>query len=121
GRITRNDVLAVVEGPRPSQPSPPATPPAPATPAAPAANDAPAAAPVAPGARPQAPPAPAPARAPVAPAKPGERDEVIPFSNIRRRTAEHMVRSKATSAHVLVVVETDFEAVDRVRSAVQER
>jgi 2-oxoglutarate dehydrogenase E2 component (dihydrolipoamide succinyltransferase) len=51
----------------------------------------------------------------------GERDEVIPFSNIRRRTAEHMVRSKATSAHTLVAIEADFEAVDRVRRAERER
>jgi pyruvate/2-oxoglutarate dehydrogenase complex dihydrolipoamide acyltransferase (E2) component len=53
--------------------------------------------------------------------KPGERDEVVPFSNIRRRTAEHMVRSKATSAHTLVVVEVDYHAVDKVRKAQGER
>ena len=29
-------------------------------------------------------------------------DEVIPFTKIRRLTAEHMVRSKATSAHTLM-------------------
>lgn len=44
-------------------------------------------------------------------------DEVIPFTNIRRRTAEHMVRSKATSAHTLVVAEADYENVERVRRA----
>ena len=44
-------------------------------------------------------------------------DEIIPFSNIRRRTAEHMVRSKATSPHTLVVVEADYENVERVRRA----
>ncbi|HUY86758.1 MAG TPA: dihydrolipoamide acetyltransferase family protein [Acidimicrobiales bacterium] len=43
-------------------------------------------------------------------------DEVVPFNNIRRRTAEHMVRSKATSAHTLVVTEVDYESIDRVRS-----
>jgi pyruvate dehydrogenase E2 component (dihydrolipoamide acetyltransferase) len=42
-------------------------------------------------------------------------DERIPFDNIRRRTAEHMVRSKATSAHVATAVEVDFERVERVR------
>jgi 2-oxoglutarate dehydrogenase E2 component (dihydrolipoamide succinyltransferase) len=47
----------------------------------------------------------------------GGADDVIPFSNIRKRTAEHMVRSQATSAHVLTAVEVDFEAVDRVRLA----
>jgi 2-oxoglutarate dehydrogenase E2 component (dihydrolipoamide succinyltransferase) len=50
-----------------------------------------------------------------------ERDEVVPFSNIRRRTAEHMVRSKATSAHTLVVVEADYEGVERVRRTAKER
>ncbi len=49
------------------------------------------------------------------PAAAGERDEVVPFSNIRRLTADHMVRSKATSAHTLVVVEADYEGVERVR------
>ena len=44
-------------------------------------------------------------------------DERIPFDNIRRRTAEHMVASKATSAHVATAVEVDFEAVERVRRA----
>ncbi|MBO0894913.1 MAG: 2-oxo acid dehydrogenase subunit E2, partial [Acidimicrobiales bacterium] len=61
-----------------------------------------------------------PARAPE-PVAAGERDEVIPFSTIRRRTAEHMVRSKATSAHTLVACEADFEAVERVRVANRER
>ena len=42
-------------------------------------------------------------------------DARIPFDNIRRRTAEHMVRSKATSAHVATAIEVDFEAVERVR------
>jgi 2-oxoglutarate dehydrogenase E2 component (dihydrolipoamide succinyltransferase) len=42
-------------------------------------------------------------------------DEIIPFTNIRRRTAEHMVRSKATSPHTLVVLEADYEQVERVR------
>ena len=47
-------------------------------------------------------------------------DEVIPFTNIRRRTAEHMVRSKATSAHTLVIHEADYERVDQVRRAHKE-
>ena len=42
-------------------------------------------------------------------------DEILPFTNIRRRTAEHMVRSKATSAHTLMVKEIDYELVERVR------
>jgi 2-oxoglutarate dehydrogenase E2 component (dihydrolipoamide succinyltransferase) len=46
-------------------------------------------------------------------------DEVVPFDNMRRRTAEHMVRSKHTSPHVLTAVEVDFHAVERARSARQ--
>ncbi len=42
-------------------------------------------------------------------------DEVIPFDNMRRRTAEHMVRSKATSPHTLISLEADYEAVEQVR------
>jgi pyruvate dehydrogenase E2 component (dihydrolipoamide acetyltransferase) len=42
-------------------------------------------------------------------------DEVIPFTRTRRVTAEHMVRSKATSAHTLMVKEVDYELVDIVR------
>ncbi|MHA1108082.1 MAG: dihydrolipoamide acetyltransferase family protein [Alphaproteobacteria bacterium] len=41
--------------------------------------------------------------------------EVIPFSRINKLTAEHMVRSKATSAHVLQAVEADFSAVEAAR------
>jgi 2-oxoglutarate dehydrogenase E2 component (dihydrolipoamide succinyltransferase) len=51
----------------------------------------------------------------------GGDDQVLPFSNIRRRTAEHMVRSLETSAHVLTVIEVDFENVDRVRGAAKGR
>jgi 2-oxoisovalerate dehydrogenase E1 component len=59
-------------------------------------------------------PSPAPAAAvPVA----GPGDRVVPFSNIRRRTAEHMVRSQATSAHAFISTEVDYGAVDRVRRA----
>src|SRR5947209_4947327 len=54
-------------------------------------------------------------------ARAGERDEVIPFTRIRKVTAEHMVRSKATSAHTLVVIEVDYEGVERVRRAEKER
>ncbi len=43
------------------------------------------------------------------------RDEVIPFTKIRRLTAEHMVRSKATSAHTLMVKEVDYEVVEQAR------
>jgi pyruvate dehydrogenase E2 component (dihydrolipoamide acetyltransferase) len=105
GRITREDVQKVIEsGGAQAVPAPAA---APAAASAGAATAAPAAAP-APASRP-APPA--------IVAKPGARDTAIPHSNMRKRTAEHMVRSKATSAHVYASIEVDFEAVERVRRA----
>lgn len=51
----------------------------------------------------------------------GASDTVVPFSNMRRRTAEHMVRSKATSPHAFIANEVDFESVERVRKAWGER
>lgn len=45
-------------------------------------------------------------------------DEILPFTKIRRLTAEHMVRSKATSAHTLMVREIDYEHVEVVRRRV---
>jgi pyruvate dehydrogenase E2 component (dihydrolipoamide acetyltransferase) len=51
----------------------------------------------------------------------GTEEERIPFDRIRRATAEHMVRSKATSAHVLQTIDADFSAVDRVRLAQREK
>ncbi len=47
--------------------------------------------------------------------EPGDDDDVVELSNIRRVTAEHMVRSLATSAHTLVAMEVDYSAVDAVR------
>jgi pyruvate dehydrogenase E2 component (dihydrolipoamide acetyltransferase) len=66
-------------------------------------------------AAPTAPAPPAPQAAP-APVSRGQGDEVVPFDNIRRRTAEHMVRSLSTSAHVYTSVRVDFERIERVRS-----
>jgi 2-oxoglutarate dehydrogenase E2 component (dihydrolipoamide succinyltransferase) len=40
---------------------------------------------------------------------------VVPLSRIRRLTAAHMVRSKATSPHALQAVEVDFHAVEAAR------
>jgi len=48
-------------------------------------------------------------------ARPGDRDTVIPHSNIRRRSAEHLRRSLDTSAHVYASIEVDFEVIDKVR------
>jgi 2-oxoglutarate dehydrogenase E2 component (dihydrolipoamide succinyltransferase) len=49
--------------------------------------------------------------------QPGPDDEVVEFSRARRNTATNMMRSLATSAHTLVVVEVDYHAVDAVRRA----
>ena len=45
---------------------------------------------------------------------------LVPFSRINRLTGEHMVRSKATSPHVLQAIEADFSAIDEVREARRE-
>lgn len=97
GRITKADVEKAIAG-NASAPTPAPTQ-APAVPSAPAPAPAPAAA-----------QAPAPAPMPRATG-----DIVIPFDNLRRRTAEHMIRSKATSAHVYTSVEVDFENVEIAR------
>jgi pyruvate dehydrogenase E2 component (dihydrolipoamide acetyltransferase) len=49
---------------------------------------------------------------------PVEGDEVVPFTRIRRLTAQHMVDSKSVSAHTLMVKEVDYERVERVRRSV---
>ena len=41
--------------------------------------------------------------------------DVVPFSPIRRQTAQHLTRSLATAAHTLVVTEVDYAGVDAVR------
>jgi len=93
GRITRNDVLEAARanggrsaGSGVSTASPPA--------------DVAAAPPTSPAA---------------APLPRGTGDVNVPFDNMRKRTAEHMVRSKATSPHVYTSVEVDFERVERAR------
>jgi len=152
GRITRDDVLGLIDA---KVGGANATPPAAVAVAGPAAAAAvpvaavavpvaaaavpaaavavPAAPPAPPGAAPAGPagaPAaarPTPPAGPATAAPPGgasgadaEREQIIPFSKIRRITAEHMVRSKATSAHTLVAVEVDYEGVDKVRRALRE-
>jgi 2-oxoglutarate dehydrogenase E2 component (dihydrolipoamide succinyltransferase) len=100
GRITRRNVVEFIQQQQA----------APAQTAAPRLTAVPAAAPAAaPAAR-----APAPAAAPPAGAK------TLPFTRIRKLTAEHMVRSKATSPHVLQAVEVDFHRVDVVRKTVRD-
>ena len=45
--------------------------------------------------------------------------EIVAFSPLRKRIAEHMVRSQATSAHVLQAVEVDFSGVEAARGALK--
>ncbi|MFN8050880.1 MAG: 2-oxoglutarate dehydrogenase, E2 component, dihydrolipoamide succinyltransferase [Acidimicrobiales bacterium] len=94
GRITREDVLAAIDARSTG---------APAAPAAPAA----------------AAPAPAASAAPVPAAQviAGAGDPMVPLSNIRLRTGEHMVRSLATSPHAITAIDVDYEAVERARRA----
>jgi pyruvate dehydrogenase E2 component (dihydrolipoamide acetyltransferase) len=47
--------------------------------------------------------------------------ERIPFGRVKKITAEHMVRSKATSPHVLQTIDVDFHAVDISRLARKEQ
>ena len=60
------------------------------------------------------------ARAPAAVTPPPAGAKTLPFTRIRKLTAEHMVRSKATSPHVLQAVEVDFARVDSVRKTVRD-
>jgi 2-oxoglutarate dehydrogenase E2 component (dihydrolipoamide succinyltransferase) len=110
GRITRSDVEAVIAGQPSSAPVDGSSDPAPV----PSIIDRPA---------PTAAPAPTAERGSDGSGRPTPtaRDEIVPFTNIRRRTAEHMVRSKATSAHTLMVKEIDYERVEQVRRSHGER
>ena len=45
----------------------------------------------------------------------GDDDEVLDLSRARLATAEHMMRSLATSAHALVATAVDYVDIDRVR------
>jgi 2-oxoglutarate dehydrogenase E2 component (dihydrolipoamide succinyltransferase) len=101
GRITRRNVLEFIQtrqsAPTQAPAAPPVAKPAPALAAAPVAR--------------------APAPGPVPASQLGTK---VPFTRIRRLTADHMVRSKATSPHVLQAVEVDFHRVDQVRKAVRD-
>jgi pyruvate dehydrogenase E2 component (dihydrolipoyllysine-residue acetyltransferase) len=106
GRVTKQDILGHIEArPAAAPPSPSSAPPLAARGEGPAPRPQPAPA----HAPPAAPPA-APAYAP------GERVEVVPMSPIRKKTAEHMVLSKRTSAHVTTVFEVDVTRVDQLRA-----
>ena len=89
GRVTKQDILEHID----RQASPPATsspPPPPPT-------------------------APLPPAAGASPPLQGGRVELVPMSPIRKKTAEHMILSQRTSAHVSTVFEIDMTRVDELR------
>lgn len=102
GRITRDDVVAVIEKGAVTVSA-----------TAPSITTAAATEPVAAN-TPTEPPA--QARTVAAPrVVSGERDEVVALSKIRQLTGAHMLMSKNTSPHALSVVEVDYSNVDSVR------
>jgi pyruvate dehydrogenase E2 component (dihydrolipoamide acetyltransferase) len=121
GRITRNDVLAAAarQGPAAPEAAKAASTPAPTAPSR-VVTSPPRATPPPPAAAAPVAPAPAAREEAAAPAARPVGDETVPFDNIRRRTAEHMVRSKATSPHVYTSIEVDYERVDRARRREQD-
>lgn len=118
GRVTRSDVLSYIDshngGGAPGALARVASPPAGSEVAG-----SEVAAPEAPSTSPSVVTRPTPVAA-YAPVAAGDHDTVVPFTNIRRRTAEHMVRSKATSAHTMVSIEVDYSEVEKVRGKAKE-
>jgi 2-oxoglutarate dehydrogenase E2 component (dihydrolipoamide succinyltransferase) len=111
GRITRRNVLEFIQRQKSAPPGAPS-----------AGAAAPARAPT---------PSPSPAGPPTArdggsaanagrDLRPPAGAKTVPLTRIRKLTAEHMVRSKATSPHVLQAVEVDFQRVDIVRKTVRD-
>jgi len=100
GRITKDDLLAYITGRTESETK--AAGPGPAAGSPPAGQPRPLAAPEPP--------------APAAPRFVGE-SERVPMSVMRKAIAEHMVRSKRTSAHVNTVFEVDVSPIVRLRES----
>jgi 2-oxoglutarate dehydrogenase E2 component (dihydrolipoamide succinyltransferase) len=65
---------------------------------------------------PAAAPATAKASVPAARAPAEDSEDYIPYDRLRKKIADHMVMSKATSPHVLQAVEVDFNNVASVRN-----
>jgi 2-oxoglutarate dehydrogenase E2 component (dihydrolipoamide succinyltransferase) len=51
----------------------------------------------------------------------GAREELVPWSNIRRRTAEHMVASSRETARAWNAVEADWSKIADLRAGVKDR
>ncbi|MFN2451106.1 MAG: dihydrolipoamide acetyltransferase family protein [Candidatus Dormibacteria bacterium] len=116
GRVTKKDVLAFVQGRDAGGPTPP-TPQVQAAGAVASQTTSPATAPPATAPDSQPPAAPASQRAA---AVVGTGDTLVPMTPIRRSIAEHMVRSRQTSPHAWMMMETDMSAVVRLRAARKE-
>ncbi len=125
GRISRDDVQRHIEANQLQPVDESTAQSAPAQPAA-AAEPAPAQASASTSAAPEETPAsapvasapvPAPARSAAPVVQAGARDAVVPLSNIRLRTGEHMVMSKSVAPHTLTAIEVDYENVENVRRA----
>ena len=93
GRVTKKDILGFIESGAPAA--------APSAPAAPGAPTWPAGAPA--------------ATSPAWEASPWEGDRVEPMTRIRQLTAEHMIFSRRTSAHVTSFWEVDMSQIQRLR------
>lgn len=107
GRIRKQDVLRFVEAKK-SQPA-----------ARSASSEQPAPSPEPQRAPKPAPQESAPAAQPAA-ASAGEREELVPWTNIRRRTAEHMVAASLETARAWNAVEADWSNIASLRAKVKE-
>ncbi|HEY2806024.1 MAG TPA: dihydrolipoamide acetyltransferase family protein [Gemmatimonadales bacterium] len=97
GRVTKKDILGFIESGAPSSPAPPVSPASPVSRSAAWPEGAPS------------------ASNPAWEASPWEGDRVEPMSRIRQLTAEHMVFSRRTSAHVTSYYEVDISAIQKLR------
>jgi pyruvate dehydrogenase E2 component (dihydrolipoamide acetyltransferase) len=109
GRIRKQDVLRYVEEGKSRRE------------ARPAAQAEPAPQQEEPARKTPPPPPPREETAPAAAREPGSREEVVPWSNIRRRTAEHMVAAHLESARAWNAVEADWTKVVALRTQAKER
>ncbi len=113
GRVTKADLAAFVE--KGGAPVPAAAAPAPP----PAVVPAPAPAPLV--VTPPAPPAKPTPAVPVISFPAGANVSVEAMSPMRKKIAQRMVESKATSAHVATVFEVDYTAIAKLREKVKDR
>ena len=102
-RITKKDIEDHI-GRGGAAPAATVSPSSPSSPTAPAPTPAPVARPAA-----------APAGAPPRPAAVAGRTQVVPMTNMRVKIAEHMVMSKATSAHVTTCHQVDVSRIAEIR------